>query len=74
MGQVVFEGTAPYQALDARAASAAAKNRTVELEFWVGTGESTKRLFVRLYPDMALALAQRIVPIVTIAKHQKAGK
>lgn len=74
MGQVVFEGAAPYRVSGVRGASAAAKDRTVELEFWVGDEGTPKSLFLRLSPDMALGLSRMIVPAVTTAKHQKAGE
>lgn len=71
MGQVVFEGSAPYQALDATDASASAKNRMVEVAFQVAAEEgATKVIVLRLDPDSALALSQHLVPIVMTARHQ----
>ena len=66
MGQVIFAGEPPYQALNAIGASADAKNKMAMLKFQVTVEEGAiKTVLVRLDPQKALELSRHIVPVVT---------
>ncbi len=69
MGQVVLEGKGPFLLTKLKATSATAKDRTVQLEFWLGgEGDPVKTILVPIDPDQATALARRLLEAVAEVK------